>query len=313
MKHILTPCVALFSILNATAQTTYTFEQTSVPYVPLAGASTCTFDGNGFDEINELDGQVFQLFGQPFTLVSPYNMAIGARGFLRFDRTSSVVVIDGLFADLLAVDSSSTVTYTLTGAPGSYLLTAQWTNWRMEEGPVGNYANWQISIDQATGIITVHTGPNSGGGLIFTDQTGPNCGVFHANSTFSQCLARVWVEGDPFDPTIDAASNFDFDGLHGFPPDGTLYRFVPSTLAGIAQEVPAPTFAAYIAADGLHVDLLSNSPEQELQLVDATGREVLRARVGNDGAVLSVNGLASGVHLLRTVNGSAASVKLVLP
>jgi hypothetical protein len=311
MKHILTPCIALLLVLDATAQTTYTFEQITVPYVPLADAIPCTFDANGFDEINELDGQVFQLFGQPFNLGSPYSMVIGDWGFLRFDRTASAVVIDGLFTEIEAVDASSTISYTLTGAPGSYVLTAQWTNWHMAQGPVGNYASWQIRFEQATGIAAVHTGPNSGGGFIFTDQTGPNCGIFHANSTFTQCLARVWVEGDPFDPTIDVVANFDFDALHGFPPPGTLYRFVPATLAGIHQTTPAPAFTAYVADDGLHVNLLSGAREQELQLVDATGREVLRVRVNGPNTILPIAGLAPGVHLLRAVDG--APVKVVVP
>ena len=205
------------------------------------------------------------------------------------------------------------VSYALTGTPGSYVLTAQWTNWHLAQGPVGNYASWQIRIEQATGIATVHTGPNSGGGLIFNDQTGPNCGIFHANSTFTQCLARVWVEGDPYDPTLDVAVNFDFDALHGFPPEGTVYRFTPSTLAGIDQVAPAATFTAFVADDGLHVNLASGVREQELQLVDAAGREVLRTRVNSPGAVLSVAGFVPGVHLLRAVDRPSLPVRVMLP
>ena len=311
MKHILTPCIALLLISNAAAQTSYTFEQTTAPYVPLTDAIPCTFDANGFDEINELDGQVFQLFGQSFNLGSPYSMVIGDWGFLRFDRTASAVVLDGLFTELETNAPGSTVSYTLTGAPGSYVLTAQWTNWHMAQGPTGNYASWQISIDQATGIATVHTGPNSGGGLIFNDQTGPNCGIFHANFSFTQCLARVWVEGDPNDPNLDLVANFDFDALHGFPPSGTLYRFVPATLSGIHHAVPAPAFTAFVADDGLHVSLLNGAREQELQLLDATGREVLRARVNGPNTILPIAGIATGVHLLRMVDG--APVKVVVP
>lgn len=311
MRSILTLPIAL-SVLGASAQNTYTFERTTAPYVPLTGAVTCTFDDGGFDEINELDGQVFELFGQNFTLGSPYSMVIGDWGFLRFDRTASAVVLDGLFTELEAIDAGSTVEYLLTGSPGSYVLTAQWTNWHLAQGPADNYASWQISIDQATGIATVHTGPNSGGGLVFNDQTGPNCGIFHANASFTQCLGRVWVEGDPDEPTVDRASTFDFDALHAFPPAGTVYRFLPA-ITGVAQITPLPPYTAYVAEDGLHVKPLDSMAAQDLQLVDATGREVLRTRVGAAGAVLPIQGLAPGVHLLRAVDGSAAPVRLVLP
>lgn len=312
MKYTLTLSVAL-SVIGAQAQSTYSFEQTTAPYAPLTGAIDCTFDDGGFDAISELDGQVFQLFGQPFTLGSPYSMVIGDWGFLRFDRTASAVIIDGLFTELEAVDATSTVSYLLTGEPGAYVLTAQWTNWHLAQGPAGNQASWQIRMEQATGIASVHTGPNSGGGLVFNDQTGPNCGLFHANSSFTQCLARVWVEGDPFDPTVDAVANFDFDALHGFPPEGTLYRFTPSTPAGIADLSLAPSFTAFVASDGLHVSLTHGASEQELQLVDAAGREVLRTRVKAPGTVLPIAGLATGVHLLRAVEGSSLPVRLLLP
>lgn len=312
MKHIITPLAALF-IVATQAQSTYTFEQTTAPYVPLNGAATCAFDANGFDELDELDGQVFQFFGQSFTLGSPYSMAIGDWGFLRFDRTTSAVIIDGLFTELVAVDANSAVSYVLAGPPGSYVLTAQWTNWSMAQGPAGNHASWQIRFEQATGIATVHTGPNTGGGMVFNDQTGPNCGIFHANNTFTQCLAKLWVEVDPAAPSLDTQANFDFDALHGFPAEGTLYRFTPSTLASIEQVAPAAAFKAFVTDDGLHVDLAGNTREQELQLVDAAGREVLRTRVSAPNAVLPIAGLAPGVHLLRAVDGTSLPVRVMLP
>jgi hypothetical protein len=310
MRFFTLPLAALL-VVGAQAQSTYTFEQTTTPYVPLADAVTCTFDADRFDAITELDGQTFQLFGQPFALGSPYSMVIGAWGFLRFDRNGSAVILDGLFTELEAVDANSTVRYQLTGAPGSYVLAAEWTNWHMAQGPAGNFASWRITIEQATGIATVHTGPNSGGGMIFNDQTGPNCGIFHANSSFTQCLARVWVEGDPYEPTVDMVANFDFDALHGFPPEGTLYRFVPTAQVGIAPVAAPAAFTAYVATDGLHVDLPSDAPAQDLHLLDAAGREVLRTRVNPPGAVLPVAGLAPGMHLLRTVDGTA-QVKVML-
>ncbi|MBK9764654.1 MAG: hypothetical protein IPO87_15215 [Flavobacteriales bacterium] len=311
MKHPTTLLAALL-VVGAQAQSTYTFEQSTVTYVPLSNAVSCTFDADRFDTITELDGQTFQLFGQSFALGSPYSMVIGDWGFLRFDRTTSAVIIDGLFTELEAVDASSTVSYALTGSPGSYVLTAQWTNWHMAQGPAGNFASWRITIEQATGVATVHTGPNSGGGLIFNDQTGPNCGIFHANSSFTQCLARVWVEGDPYDPTVDVVANFDFDALHGFPPEGTLYRFVPTAPVGIAPVASPAAFTAYLAADGLHVDLPNGAPTQDLHLVDAAGREVLRTRVNAPGVVLKTAGLAPGIHLLRAMDGTAP-VKVMLP
>lgn len=110
---------------------------------------------------------------------------------------------------------------------------------------------------------------------------------------------------------MDVVANFDFDALHGFPPEGTLYRFVPTAPVGIAP-VASPAFTAYLAADGLHVDLpRTSAPTQDLHLVDAAGREVLRTRE-RTGVVLPTAGLAPGIHLLRAMDGTAP-VKVMLP
>lgn len=306
MERTLLPALACLFALNGAAQSTYLLDQFTSPYTPLTGDTPCSFDGNGLDAISELDGQLFEIFGQAFTAGTPYSMSIGDWGFLRFDGSGSSVIIDGLFTEIEAVDATSAVSYVITGAPGSYVLTAQWTNWHLSQGPPGNYASWQISIEQINGIISVQVGPNSGGGMVFNDATGPNCGVFMANNSFTVCQAKFWLEVDPASPTIDAVANFDFDALHALPVADTRYRFLPSWDVGVEPVASTGSYGAFVAEDGLHLMLPQELQGHIVQLLDASGREVLRARVEGSVAVLPTTAIAPGMHLLRWVDGAAA-------
>ncbi|HEX2617121.1 MAG TPA: hypothetical protein VHL57_06225 [Flavobacteriales bacterium] len=307
---LLSLAVALLSIAGR-AQF-YTFQQATAPYVPLIAPTSCTFDANGFDDLTELDGEVFQFFGQSYTAGSPYSMVIGDWGFLRVDGTTSAVIIDGLFTEIAAVDASSSVYYAITGTAGHRVLTAQWTNWHLAQGPADNYASFQITVDQATGVITIHTGPNSGGGLVFNDATGPNCGIFRANNAFTVCHAKLWVEVDPLAPTLDTQANFDFDALHGLPPEGTIYRLTPSATSGIIALERGPV-SAFVIDGGIRIQLPEGSTARTMQLLDANGREVARAMAGGSASVMRTAGLGSGLYVLRPTDGSLASVRVWLP
>ena len=312
MERTLLPTLACLMVLSCTAQSTYLLDQFSAPYTPLTGDTPCSFDGNGLDAVTELDGQLFELFGQAFTAGTPYSMSIGDWGFLRFDGSGSSVIIDGLFTELEPVDATSSVSYAITGAPGSYVLTAQWNNWHLAQGPPGNYASWQISIEQANAIVSVQVGPNSGGGMVFNDLTGPNCGIFMANNSFTVCQAKFWLEVDPAFPTIDAAANFDFDALHALPAPDTRYRFLPEWDVSVVPIAATGSYAAFVAGDGLHLTLPPDLQGHTVQLLDARGRELLRARVQGPEAVLPLAGIAPGVHLLHWIDGAAASRRVLL-
>lgn len=311
MKHLLLSFAAFAFAIGARAQS-YVFDQSTLPYQPLTSPTPCQFDQNGFDDVTEFDGQAFDLFGFDYIAGTPYSMSIGDGGFLRFDGTSSSVIIDGLFTDLTPVDTSSTISYQISGTDGQLVLTVQWTNWHLSLGPAGNHASFQMAIDQATGIISVHTGPNSGGGMIFNNITGPNCGIFRANSSFTQCYGKLWVEGDPQMPTLDTQANLNFLALHAFPAEGTLYRFVPVAIAGIDVHALAPLHA-YQAADGLHVELPAAQGELPLQLVDEAGRTVKEVIAHGTNTVIPTGDLPSGVYVVRPLGAALVPVRVCVP
>lgn len=288
------------------AQDSYEFEQLNVPYAELSGDITCVFD-DGFDQITELGDGTFIFFATPFTLGADPMVWIGLNGYVRFDTEERSVIIDGLFTNISPMDGGSRISYTVTGAPGQRVLIAQWHNFSLDNGPNGNYANWQIAVHQANGLIEVHIGPNSGGGNLYTDVSGPNCGIFMAPIDFTSCQARTWIENNGNAPTIDRAATFDFDALHSLPDANTVFRLTPSTNTGVADPGRSNTMSVRVTGDRLEVRLMEAVANGELELLDASGRIVLRTRVQGVLQYIDINALTTGVHALRHVQANGTS------
>lgn len=312
MKHLFLSMIAALPVA-AFAQQSYTFTQGSEPYVELASPTVCTIDPDyGFFDISALDGQVFHLFGLPFTAGDPYSMAIGENGYLRIDSDTSVAVIDGLFTLYDTIDATTQVAYSLTGTAGSHVLVAEWRNFHLENGPAGNFINLQIKVEQATGVISIHFGPNSGGGMVYTSASGPNCGVFHAEAFFSQCYDKLWVEVDPFDPDLDSLPNFDFDALHALPAGNTVYRFIPQWTTGMVDLQTAPGVTGWVQGTEFMIASPANGAPESAQLLDVQGR-ILRG-VTPEGGILSIPlaDLPVGVYIaLVRVDGNHIPLRFV--
>lgn len=310
MQRTLLLITAFASLSSYGQNAAYSFTQTTEPYGVLTNDAMCTFDANGFDAISELNGETFTLFGVPFVVSAATPLRIGDFGFVRVDDATTSVIIDGLFTFNQPADATGYISYAITGTPGQYILTAQWHFLTFTNGPVGNFAMWQVKLEQATGIIEVRIGPNSGGGMIYTDATGPNCGVFHAPNTFTSCYAKVWVEQDAYDPIIDTLPNFDFDALHNLPPAHTVYRFTPQGWGVGVNEVPvAAQLQVQLDGDDLNVQLPEGTTAGTLLLVDAAGRTVRSIQVAGPQHRIRLDGLPTGAYALQLVRDSGTLTK----
>ncbi|MCC7502324.1 MAG: T9SS type A sorting domain-containing protein [Flavobacteriales bacterium] len=291
-------------------QLSYSFTETAAPYQPLVNATSCSFDTTGLDRINEVDGELFQLFGVPFPVDDDHPLHLGANGFLRVDDDSSLIIVDGLFTTLEIHDQNSDVRYTLSGTPGARTLKAEWHRWHLSNGPAQNFASWQVHLEQATGIITIHIGPNSGSGQLFTNSNGPNCGIFHSPNTFSTCYEKIWLEGMPDALMVDSTANFDFDAFLGFPEANTVYRFTPRTSA-TGVETASLLAAPYLTMQGTTLQLNRPGAAEpiELCLLDVNGRLVHRAWVTGDTWQFDMERSPSGIYLLQGRTGAGTFTK----
>lgn len=288
-----------------TAQVSYSFQATSALYEPITNATPCIFDGDGLDRINELDGELFYFFGLPFPIGDAHPLHLGDNGFVRVDNASSLVIVDGLVTTLAPFDQNSEMRYAITGPVGDRTLTAEWHRWHLGTGTDANFASWQVRVEQATGIITVHIGPNSGPGTVFTNSTGPQCGIFYAPASFATCYEKIWVEGAPTAISVDSTANFDFDALTGIPEANTVYRFTPRLApTGLNTLQASDTRMLLTGTQVLFTWPSANAP-LEIRIMDATGREVQRATSARDEWNTDVRDWPAGVYVLQARMGDA--------
>ena len=193
---------------------------------------------------------------------------------LRIEDAASLIILDGLFTFLEPIDSTSKVTYALNGNSGAHVLVAQWNNWKLANGPDGNYANFQLSLDQATGVAEVRFGPNSGGGVLYNNVNGPNCGIFHAPHSFSQCYGKLWAEGNGDSPTLDSLPNFDFDALMSLPSPNTMYRFTPRSIENAIEEAEVKNSLEHQIIDGSLIIRSIGGAKGSVELIDTAGRKL---------------------------------------
>lgn len=288
------------------AQLSYAFQATTATYEPLVDFTTCSFDVDGFDRINELDGELFHLFGVPFPVGDDHPIHIGDFGFVRVDNDSSLIIVDGLFTTLEPHDQNSEVRYAVTGPVGARILTVEWHRFHLSNGPELNFASWQVRVEQASGTISIHIGPNSGGTDLFTNISGPNCGIFYSPVDFSGCYEKIWVEGAPDAIVVDSAATYDFDALFGFPEANTLYRFTPRSAAnGLPSDPAVGTPRLVVDLAELHLSWPGASAPLALRIVDATGRLVQQVTTPHDTWYFNSAALPSGVYILQARAGEA--------
>lgn len=299
------------------AQNSYSFEQTIAPYAELPGGIICDHGMSEFHFVHELDGETLWFYDVPFPMGGLKTIIIGSKGYVRVDNYSSAIFFDALTTDLLAIDGTSDVRYEITGSAGERVLKAQWRNWRLEDGPPDNFANCQIWYYQATGVIEMRYGPNSGSDLDYDGTDGPNCGIFYGPDDFLSIYEKLWLTEDALAPTLDSLPIINWSTLFNLPAPNTVYRFTPRfTITGVEPIAGAPALDARYdaAAHELVVRCEQGSPVQQLQLTDALGRRVGEWTLGAAEKRIPLPGLRAGVYLLRAQSdrGSALALRFVV-
>lgn len=269
----LTGLLGLFSSLQA--QNSYSFEQASEPYVEIVGGTPCQFNGTDFHFVQDLDGETLRLYGIDFPLSASATLIVGRKAFIRVDNDSSAIYLDALTTELEPVDGTSDVTYVISGNAGERIVKAQWRNWRLENGPPGNFTNCQIWYHQATGVIEMRYGPNSGSAMDYDDVTGPNCGIFHSPDDFLSIYEKLWLKNDALAPTLDSLPVINWTTLHNLPAANTVYRFTPRfTMTSVSPVAALPALSVRYAPGTRELFVLfdPNAAPAQLVLVDPAGR-----------------------------------------
>ena len=103
--------------------------------------------------------------------------------------------------------------------------------------------------------------------------------------------------------TDDFYSFYYSEGLSGFPPDGTVYRFTPNSNTLSVSETAAEdlTLSAWPNPTADRVEIAFTGRHAWV-LIDGAGRTVRRG-IGYDGIALDLTGEATGTYTFRLDNG----------
>ncbi|HMQ75851.1 MAG TPA: hypothetical protein PKE21_03000 [Flavobacteriales bacterium] len=307
MKHILPSMVSVIGLVGLIgglqAQNSYSFEQGSEAYSDLVGGTPCDFSGTDFHFVHDLDGETLRFYGLDFTLGGLKTIIVGRKAFIRVDNDSSAIYLDALTptGELEPVDGTSDITYQIIGAVGERILKAQWRNWRLENGPANTFANCQIWYHQSTGVIEMRYGPNSGSALDYDDQTGPNCGIFHAPDDFLSIHEKLWLKNDALAPTLDSLPIANWTTLHNLPAENTVYRFTPRfPLTSVATVAAPQALQVHYASDLRELTVLfgPGATPDLLVLRDAAGRLCGQWSAQGSGTRILLPDMAAGVYML---------------
>lgn len=301
MKHLLPALLLCVQCVHA--QQYYKFVEKTGTYAELSAANVIPapdFDNDKLTPMN-IDGEIFNFFGDLFTFGGAVNLSVQTFGNLRIDNDSSIIIIDGIFGDLDSIDGNTSVEWQISGDPGKLTFKAQWSNVAIAAGPAGNFVNFQVWLHQESGTIELRYGGSSANNASgYNASNGPYAGIFYSNNTFTNQKEKTWLHGDPANIMVDSLRNYSFKRLNGIPPEGTIWKFIPKsyldTVTGINEPVnsslriyPNPV------AHTLHFDMETGT-SSEAELYDGSGRFIERLPLHNNQA--EVSHLRAGIYFV---------------
>ncbi|MBA4250284.1 MAG: hypothetical protein C0425_00350 [Chlorobiaceae bacterium] len=250
MRKLFTLVLLVLISLTLNAQLNYNFStSTGNAYVPVSGGTQFNWVvvGNINDNYSTSTpiGFSFTYNGAPFD-----SFQVSTNGFIVLGNstlTSSVAtnalwglqrnVIAPLWDDLSAAapDSLRSITYALTGAAGSRVLTVEWRNVRWSATATTN-SNFQVRLHQATGRIELVYGGIVSGSL----PTSPASIGLNANTTIITALQAtgfmmsVNLGGIAGARNYQVSMGYEFGAVAAAPDSGTILAFSPVTPSRIA-------------------------------------------------------------------------------
>jgi len=241
MKRYVIILASLFSAImtQVKAQMPYTVTVLSQAYVPLSGATN-------------IKGSNVWSDTSTFTAPLGFNFAFGNNTTNSFNLLGTNMVgsdVTGVISGFSFIDatltdrgviggaSKSPVRYQTTGAAGKRIFKAELFNAGFSDesflySTLNDSINVQVWLYEDSGIIELHYGPSkiSHGSDYFTNGSGPMVGYAKNLDYDKMIFDKVYVlKGSLSSPTIDSAttSSPSFPTLNTYPPNGTVFRFVP--------------------------------------------------------------------------------------
>ena len=269
---------------------------------------------NGIEYTNAMAGTVYSFLGKTFHFDDKnVRLSYTSDGNLIVQDDSSQFVFSVLETVYDSIDAQTAISFRQTSGTDGDVLTLQWSNVKLKNGPAGNFVNFQLFFNLTTGVAEFHYGPSSANNASgYTMTFGPRAGLAYFNKATAMSYERIVLSGQPsaipMDTTkttvlVDSAINATAFSLTGVPPAGTVYRFTPrqnpTGVASLSSKastwiVPNPFQQTFTVESGR---------PQDFMVTDVCGRPLCagtrRAKQTIDGS-----GWPVGLYLVRFADGS---------
>jgi hypothetical protein len=208
--------------------------------------------------------------------------------------------------------SSSPISYKTTGSPGNRIFKWEWKNAGFFEGLESEFINFQLWVFEADNSIEFHYGPQNINGVT-SDNGNPGPMVFFvplfetSQNGDEQFLSPLYyLEGDPTNPNLITLTNPDPSAappgsLDQMPPDGTVYRFEPTSLSVEFNQKLSLKLFPNPTSDFLTIK--SEVTVEKVGVFNLLGQKLIESSCQNK---ISVENLQAGVYLLKIETSQGA-------
>jgi hypothetical protein len=213
----------------------------------------------------------------------------------------------------------SPIQWQRSGPPGNQILKIEWKNAGFyseldNDGISTDFTNFQIWFYENGHSFEIRQGPSfiSQPALCYDDESGPIVGIFKFiyldTGNFSP--ESYVLSGPAPSPTLEQIVDPNqFLGLEGTPPNGTIYRFTPSTSV---KPEPFSVHGLQIAPNPASQFIQINAPsdgafaQASVRISDAMGRVVVEGKVTER---INIEHLSTGTYFVQASSDGKAAVE----
>jgi hypothetical protein len=300
MNIKLPACIALLATMCATSLAqSYSVQSSIAPYSNLEHPVSITTSFSNSIYLANLPISIAP-FGRSFDLSA--GLTVSTHGYVAVaDAANNVgAAIVPMSASMGRLDTSSAISYAISGDPGSRVVTIEWKNVRLVGNPKGDFMNLQLSLFENSSDFEVHVGPHRVSDVAaYGGYEGPPIGTAIGTADFSSYSRTFFLSG--YDANLTFDTTFVFFPTSGTPVSGRVYHFHYGPAAGVAasrSEREALRLAPNPCSGMARIAVPARLAGERIDLVlyDQLGREALRADDIGSGGWIDVSALTAGMY-----------------
>ena len=300
MRRVVLSLLFCFCAMHATgadiAPYHVSFSGNSVPWQPLAGTTVNVNWREGTFVPMILPARPIRLFGIDFMPSDTVDIFLQGNGtFLVFTPTV-LALVDGVFCELDSQYAGARIQYKVEDTPVGGMIRLRYDSVSIGMLDEPNFVSFEMQIHYDDGAIELIYGPSSENTRNITKKTAqPFVGVSMQTPDFTAMYSKVWLHGDPNNPTIDTSKTIVFPGLRGVPVPGTRIRFTPTTTTSV---------------DDVATDLNAHWRNVDVEVLDILGRHLLWTTTTADGSIPS-SLLPRGAMVVRNTKNALTRLMMI--